>query len=167
MSGFYVKLGDTVRASFGTADSTGEAAAADSTPVVVIRQSGVALAYVPVVTAVTTGLYEVAIVCSTANGFVNGGTCSAYVTVVVDGVTGRDGLVAFNVASAMGTVWDAILEEGYSAAELVRLITAMVAGDATGLEGSTQAFKALNGTTTRVTGTVASGDRNSTIVTLT
>jgi hypothetical protein len=163
----YVKLGDTIRASFGTADSTGEVSAADSTPVVVIRQSGVALAYVPVVTAVTTGLYEVAIVCSTANGFVNGGTCSAYVTVVLDGITGRDGLVSFNVASAMGTVWDAIIEEGYSAAELVRLLVAMSAGSATGLEGNEQEFMALDGTTVRVTGTVASGDRTSEIEDLT
>ncbi len=92
----YVKLGDTLRHCFGTASpTTGAATNADSTPTVVVLQQGIAMSYVPVVTNIATGLYELAIVCSTANGFHEGREYSAYMTATVAGVSGRDGVASF------------------------------------------------------------------------
>lgn len=99
MSSYYIKLGDTVRILFGTSDSTGAATDADSTPVVTVYEQGTALGYSATVTNKATGLYEVAIVCSTGNGFEVGKEYSAAVAATVDGVTGRDGIASFAIVS--------------------------------------------------------------------
>jgi hypothetical protein len=105
----HVKFGDTVRHVFGTAGQTGEQTDADSTPVVVVRQGGVSMAYAPTVTNKATGKYEVAIVCTAANGFREGASYSAYVTATVGGFTGRDGIASFFVrASSAILVGDSI-----------------------------------------------------------
>lgn len=91
----YARLGDTVRIPFGTCNNTGAATNADSTPTVTIYQQGVAMAYAPTVTNKATGLYEVQIDLTTANGFSMGKEYSVAVAATVGGVTGRDGIGSF------------------------------------------------------------------------
>lgn len=61
-----------------------------------------------------------------------------------------------NLATA---VWGQIIEAGYSADEILRLLAAESAGAATGLEGANPQFKGLDGTTTRIDGTYSAGTR--------
>lgn len=56
----------------------------------------------------------------------------------------------------------ATIEGGLSLAEVLRLLLAVAAGDATGLDG-TPAFKSVDGSKTRVEGTRLGGTRNITI----
>lgn len=70
-------------------------------------------------------------------------------------VTGT-GLTTGNVGAA---VWAWIIEAGYSAEEVLRIIAAQSAGAATGLEGSNPRFTGLDGTTIRIDGTYSSGTR--------
>lgn len=120
-----IRFGDTHRISFGTTNSSGAAQNADTLPTVVVLKQGVAMAYAPTVTNVGTGIYEAAIVCTEANGFVDDVEYSAYITVTVNGITARDGLsswritttgeisvgdtirVCFGVANAAGTAINA------------------------------------------------------------
>ncbi len=95
-----VKLGHTIRVSFGTAASDGSAVNADSAPVVTVLDQGTPMGYSPTVNNEATGLYEAVIVCSGGNGFTEAHEYSAYVTSIVDLITGRDGLVSFSVISA-------------------------------------------------------------------
>ncbi len=96
-----VKLEDTIDGTFGTATfATGAATNADSTPTCVVLEQGTALGYAPTCTNKATGLYNVQIVCSAANGFEVGKQYSAYVVVVMGGVTARGpvmGLGAFTI----------------------------------------------------------------------
>jgi len=55
-------------------------------------------------------------------------------------------------------VWGQIIEAGYSAEEIVRLLAAHAAGDATGLNGST-AFVGIDGSTVRIEGTTDGATR--------
>jgi hypothetical protein len=55
-------------------------------------------------------------------------------------------------------VLDAVVEGDLKMAELLRILLATAAGDATGLDGS-PAFKSRDGLTTRVAGTIVGGDR--------
>lgn len=56
-------------------------------------------------------------------------------------------------------VWGAIIESGFSSAEILKLIAAATQGNATGLESGAPVFKGLDGTTDRITATYASGTR--------
>lgn len=58
-----------------------------------------------------------------------------------------------------GAVLEAPVEGGLSLKQALRLLLAHAAGDATGLEGSSIAFKSLDGTKTRIDGTVTAGTR--------
>lgn len=58
-----------------------------------------------------------------------------------------------------GAVLEAPVEGGLSLKQALRLLLAHAAGDATGLEGSSIAFKSLDGTKTRIDGTVSAGTR--------
>jgi hypothetical protein len=53
----------------------------------------------------------------------------------------------------------ALIEGGLSLRDVLRLVLAVTAGDATGLEGATMKFKSLDGTKDRVEATYAAGDR--------
>ncbi len=66
-------------------------------------------------------------------------------------------------------VWETGIESSYSAAELLRLLVAVAAGDGDGLESTTPLYKNIAGDTTRVSATVDedTGDRVITIVDLT
>jgi hypothetical protein len=76
---------------------------------------------------------------------------------------------AYNTAGTMGeklndagsgsNPWTEVIEAGYSAADVLRLISAVLLGNATGLESGAQAFTGLDGTTERVTGTYTDGER--------
>ena len=56
-------------------------------------------------------------------------------------------------------VWSKIVEAGFSAEEILRLLAAHAAGSATGLEGSNPQFTGLDGTTIRLDGTYSGGTR--------
>ena len=53
----------------------------------------------------------------------------------------------------------ALIEGGLRLRDVLRLVLAVTAGDATGLEGATMKFKSLDGTKDRVEATYAAGDR--------
>lgn len=54
----------------------------------------------------------------------------------------------------------ALIEGGLSVRDVLRLVLAVTAGDATGLEGSNMVFKSLDGTKNRVEATYSSGARD-------
>lgn len=64
-----------------------------------------------------------------------------------------------NDAGSASNPWTEIIESGYSAAQILRLIAAAVQGNASGLEDGTPTFKGLDGTTDRIEATYASGTR--------
>ena len=70
-------------------------------------------------------------------------------------VTGT-GLTTGNVGAA---VWAWIIEAGYIAEEVLRIIAAHAAGAATGLEGANPQFTGLDGSTVRIDGTYSAGTR--------
>jgi hypothetical protein len=63
-----------------------------------------------------------------------------------------------NDAGSSGNPWATVIESGYTAEEILRLIAAYVAGNATGLDGAAQ-FTGLDGSTVRIEGTVTGGTR--------
>ena len=76
--------------------------------------------------------------------------------IAVSTTGGPAGPTAAAVAEA---VWQRMIEAGLSAEAMLRLLAAQAAGNATGLEGPTTAFKSLDGTKDRIVGTVAGGTR--------
>jgi hypothetical protein len=91
-------LSDSAYLRFGTASSTtGAATNADATPSVVIAEDGVDLGYAPTVTNIATGLYQVQIDATAANGFEAGRRYVVHAVATVGGVTGRDGIGEFEV----------------------------------------------------------------------
>jgi hypothetical protein len=84
------------------------------------------------------------------------GTLISYARGHMQGTTEESGLTPTGVANA---VWNKIIEAGYSANEVLRLLAAHAAGDADGLEGATTTFDSLDGSKTRITGSVAAGTR--------
>jgi len=64
-----------------------------------------------------------------------------------------------NDAGSASNPWTEVIESGFTAAEILRLIAAVIQGDATGLESGSPVFKGLNGTTDRVTATYSGGTR--------
>lgn len=71
-------------------------------------------------------------------------------------VTGT-GLTTANVGQA---VWRYLIEAGFSAEQCMRIMAAVAAGDATGLESGSPSFTGLDGATVRVAGTYSAGTRN-------
>ena len=68
-----------------------------------------------------------------------------------------------NDAGSASNPWTEVIESGYTAAQILRILAAVAAGSATDLEGN-PSFTGLDGTTERVAGTISSGTR--TITTL-
>ena len=68
-------------------------------------------------------------------------------------------MTSFDYDDTASLVWKHIIEAGYSAEELLRLIAAVSQGDATGLESGSPAFKSINGTKTRVAAAYSGGTR--------
>lgn len=64
-----------------------------------------------------------------------------------------------NDAGSAANPWAEVIESGYTAAEVLRMIAAVVQGDASGLEGAAPVFKSIDGTKDRVTATYSGGTR--------
>ena len=56
-------------------------------------------------------------------------------------------------------VWGKIIEAGFSAEQIIKILAAHAAGSASGLEGSNPTFTGLDGQTVRIDGTYSSGER--------
>ena len=69
--------------------------------------------------------------------------------------------------SLAAAVWGQPIEGVYTAEEVMRIIAAVAAGDATSLEGATPEFAALDGSKTRIVSTYAGGTRNITALDVT
>lgn len=74
----------------------------------------------------------------------------------LEGTTEESGLTPTGVANA---VWAKVIEAGFSADQILRLLAAHAAGAATGLEGANPQFTGLDGTTVRIDGTYSAGTR--------
>jgi hypothetical protein len=61
--------------------------------------------------------------------------------------------------SLAAAVWGSIIEAGFSADQVLRILAAHAAGAATGLEGAAPAFTGLDGATVRIQGTYGAGTR--------
>ena len=64
-----------------------------------------------------------------------------------------------NDAGSASNPWTEVIESGYTAAQILRLIAAAVQGNASGLEDGTPTFKGLDGTTDRIEARYSSGPR--------
>lgn len=64
-----------------------------------------------------------------------------------------------NDAGSGSNPWTEVIEAGYTAAEILRILAAHAAGAATGLEGANPQFTGLDGTTVRIDGTYSGGTR--------
>jgi hypothetical protein len=74
----------------------------------------------------------------------------------LSGTTAEAGLTPNGIANA---VWQRVIEAGFTAEQIVRLLAAYAAGEATGLEGANPQFTGLDGTTLRIDGTYNAGTR--------
>lgn len=74
----------------------------------------------------------------------------------MEGTTEEAGLTNAGIANS---VWGKIIEAGFSADQILRIIAAHAAGSATGLEGADPQFTGLDGTTVRIDGSYAAGTR--------
>ncbi len=83
-------------------------------------------------------------------------TWTPYAIGWVSGTTAEAGLTPNGIANA---VWQKVIESGYTAEQIVRLLAAFAAGDATGLEGGNPQFTGLDGTTLRIDGSYSAGNR--------
>ena len=89
--------------------------------------------------------------------FTIAGTLEPYGIGYMFGSTVDDSIVTNDtIASA---VWAKVIEAGYSAEQIVRLLAAHAAGSATGLEGADPQFVGLDGSTVRINGTYSAGTR--------
>lgn len=87
-----------------------------------------------------------------AGTFVKVKTSTAYITTAIGG----SGPSASDIAAAVG---QRVVEGSVTLEQILRLLLAYAAGDATGLESPNIAFKSLDGTKTRIGGTINSGNR--------
>lgn len=96
-----VKLEDTVYFRFATVSpSTGALAAPSALPVASVYEDGVALGYAPAVANISTGIYQVTVVCSAANGFEAARRYNLGVTATVSAVAGFAPIAEFEVTAA-------------------------------------------------------------------
>lgn len=86
-----------------------------------------------------------------------GGTLTPYAIGHMEGST-VDSTVLTSDAIA-SAVWGQVIEAGFSAEQIVRLLAAHAAGAATGLEGANPQFTGLDGSTIRIDGTYVLGTR--------
>ena len=64
-------------------------------------------------------------------------------------------------------VWEYIIESGFEAQEILRLLSAVSAGDATGLEGANPVFRDITNTKNRINSTYSNGRRTITSIDVT
>lgn len=92
----------------------------------------------------------------TGSGTSTGSTATATGALSADLVVTGTGLTTANVGQA---VWAKVIEAGFTAEQILRILAAVNAGDATGLESGNPSFTGLDGATERVAGTYAAGTR--------
>lgn len=68
-----------------------------------------------------------------------------------------------NDAGSASNPWTEVIESGYTAAQLMRLMLAMSQGNATGLENGAPKFYSVDGATVRIEATYVNGVRTVTI----
>jgi hypothetical protein len=90
------------------------------------------------------------------SSFTISGTLTPYAVGHMEGTTEEAGLSNAGIANS---VWAKVIEAGYSAEGIMRLLAAHAAGSATGLEGADPQFVGLDGVTTRINGTYSAGTR--------
>jgi len=78
------------------------------------------------------------------------GTATALGTLAASITVTGDLLTTANVGQA---VWQELIEAGYTAEQLLRIIAAGIAGETTGVGTSTEVYKGVDGTTDRITTT--------------
>jgi hypothetical protein len=66
-----------------------------------------------------------------------------------------------NDAGSASNPWTEVLEGSYTAADMMRIVTAVLAGSAVGLDGVAK-FKSLDGTKDRVESIITGNTRNTT-----
>jgi hypothetical protein len=101
---------------------------------------------------------------ATGNGFMIGqadSTSAASLTRYATGAIAGESTTAtaLSPSTLAGAVWASVIEAGYSAEQILRLIAAQAAGAATGLEGSNPQFTGLDGSTLRIDGSYSAGVR--------
>lgn len=104
--------------------------------------------------AVMTGLGEL-LAAVTASGTAGGSTATGIGELDAD-------IVAYGELTPEGirdAVWAQIVEAGFTAEQILRLLAAHAAGAATGLEGADMRYTGLDGTTTRIDGNYSGGTR--------
>lgn len=84
------------------------------------------------------------------------GTLVPYAKGHMVGTTAESGLSNVGIANS---VWAKVIEAGFSAEQILRIIAAQSAGAATGLEGSNPQFTGLDGSTVRIDGSYIAGTR--------
>ena len=84
------------------------------------------------------------------------GTLVPYAKGHMVGTTAEAGLSNTGIANS---VWAKVVEAGFSAEQILRLIAAQAVGSATGLEGGNPQFTGLDGVTVRIDGAYSAGTR--------
>lgn len=69
-----------------------------------------------------------------------------------------------NDAGSASNPWNEVIESGFTAGEIMRLLVAVAAGDGEALNGITTKFKSLDGTKDRIIATVDGGNRDVTTI---
>lgn len=91
-----------------------------------------------------------------AASFSFSGTLTPYAIGSMTGTTEDVGLTPTGIANS---VWGKVIEAGFSADQILRILAAQAAGSATGLEGGNPQFTGLDGTTVRIDGAYSAGAR--------
>lgn len=84
------------------------------------------------------------------------GALTPYAIGEMAGTTAEAGLTNAGIANS---VWGKVIEAGFTADQILRLLAAHAAGSATGLEGSNPQFTGLDGVTLRIDGAYVAGTR--------
>lgn len=92
----------------------------------------------------------------------NGATTVSGICNITDNSTGGtvDVSEALSQSQMVDGLWKYVIENGYTVEEVIKLMAAVIQGNATGLESGTMTFKGLDGTTERVKATYVTGDRS-------
>ena len=84
------------------------------------------------------------------------GSLTPYAIGQMSGTTAEAGLTNTGIANS---VWSKVVESGFSAEQILRIIAAQAAGSATGLENGNPQFTGLDGVTVRIDGAYSAGTR--------
>lgn len=127
-------LGEAVAAIFGSGALTGSMATGVAEAIASLTVTGTGLSTANVGSAVWSAL-------ATANN--------------VSGTMGEK----LNDAGGAANPWTEVIESGFTASEIMKILLAVAAGDATGLNGSAVIFKSQDGAINRIEATQVDGNR--------